>query len=88
MDEIHNEFTEKNMSVIMCSANKAIQKLLNNNYKMTELTSEEFKNKFPDFYARFMDSETKKDFGDNDRIYILFKKEKELNKILDGKLAA
>ena len=45
-------------------------------------------NKFPDFYVRFMDSETKKDFGDNDRIYILFKKEKELNKILDSKLAA
>jgi hypothetical protein len=88
MDEIHNEFTEKNMSVVMCSANKAIQKLLNNNFKMIELTSETFNNKFPDFYAHFMDSETKKYFGDSDRIYIQFKKEKELNKILDGKLAA
>lgn len=78
MEEVMDEIKKKNISVLMCSGNKVVQQeLISDAYKMEEFTPEEFKNKFPDLYALFMDSETKKEFSEDERIYKLFGKEKE-----------
>ena len=65
------------LPIITVSGNKVIQKLLKE-FGMFEFTPEEFEKKLPDAYKLLMDSETKKDFDENEKIYMSFKK-KETN---------
>lgn len=74
IDEVKSEAIMNGNTIMMCSGNPVVQKLLKE-FGMFEFSPEEFATKFPAVHKLFMDSETKKDFEPADKIYIKFKEE-------------